>query len=456
MNNETEPASINVEESSDKEEVKSSNAGGRPDVTRSPKSAPSRVPASSRRAEPAVNQRQNNPRSAQNRSQDGIRTANSARVTASTQQTLAVQLRSLFEKERLPPENAEEARALFDQLVRTCEQNLNFYYSPVREYNPVYEIANAVLQGEALMHADFRQLDQIIANSTPLKAIPLLIPETGREWLVQNWMPAGRLGIMTGIGGVGKSKMALQLAYALCTDTPWLGESSCMPAMNSTGPVVYASYEDESDEIVRRLYVVHAYRDLELREKSSIESEGSGEVQRINFGDVPFFGYVMRGQGQLWSPSSDSGHILSTAGITRTGLRLREACEVAGAKLLVIDNIAGAYGSDMNALPLVRAFLADWDKWGEDNGCAVLLIMHPPKQASEISGSMDWFNGARYVWSMDTVKKSSEKDKVAVRLNMLKNNYEDLQPSIWLQYKSNFWVEAGAITQRNTPHYSKR
>ena len=38
-----------------------------------------------------------------------------------------------------------------------------------------------------------------------------------RRWLVQNWLPAGRVALFTGPGGVGKSRLVLQLAAAIAS-----------------------------------------------------------------------------------------------------------------------------------------------------------------------------------------------------------------------------------------------
>ena len=37
------------------------------------------------------------------------------------------------------------------------------------------------------------------------------------EWLVEDWLPSGRVSMLTGEGGAGKSRLALQLAAGIVT-----------------------------------------------------------------------------------------------------------------------------------------------------------------------------------------------------------------------------------------------
>ena len=48
-------------------------------------------------------------------------------------------------------------------------------------------------------------------------------------WLVENWLPRNCVAMLTGDGGVGKSRLALQLAWSLSGEGRWLGEAGQMP-----------------------------------------------------------------------------------------------------------------------------------------------------------------------------------------------------------------------------------
>ena len=113
--------------------------------------------------------------------------------------------------------------------------------------------------------------------------------------------------------------------------------------------------------------------------------------------------------GAAWAPGAQK-HVQTVAGLTTVGRRLRATVESLDARLLVLDSLAGAYASDENVRPLVRAFCADWDAWGTEHRCAVLLIAHPPKRPArsttdedtddDFAGSTDWHNAVRWRWSL--------------------------------------------------------
>ena len=81
-------------------------------------------------------------------------------------------------------------------------------------------------------------------------------PWPDREWLIPGWLPVGRLGMLSGRGGRGKSRLALQLAargpFVPAARRP--GNDTAVSDANlaldatHTGPVVYASWEDEREE----------------------------------------------------------------------------------------------------------------------------------------------------------------------------------------------------------------
>ena len=143
-----------------------------------------------------------------------------------------------------------------------------------------------------------------------------------RFWIIENWLPAGRVGLFTGKGGIGKSRIALQIALAVCKKDQSI---FCRKQKNQNqkilnlievtthGNVVYASWEDELDEIVRRL------RSLSKTLHSENES-----LAKLKHDLIP---YDLSAAGPLWAPISGSGHIATMASLTETGKQLRLQCE---------------------------------------------------------------------------------------------------------------------------------
>ena len=101
------------------------------------------------------------------------------------------------------------------------------------------------------------------------------------------------------------------------------------------------------------------------------------------------------------APRADGGRHTDTLGeTTAAGHELRRLCEEVGARLLIVDPSAAAYGSNENSRALVRAFVSDFDAWARDNNCAVLILSHPPKWAADYSGSTDWEASVRSMWTL--------------------------------------------------------
>ena len=229
-------------------------------------------------------------------------------------------------------------------------------------------------------------------------------PPPPRRWLVDDWLPAGRVTLLAGQGGIGKSRLALQLSAGIAsgggrldgTDhasegCSWIETPSpdTLKLGNATepggSPTVYASWEDELKEFWSRLSELSG---------SAAPWVTPERLSRLHIAD-------MAGHGPLWGPRADGGRHTDTLGeTTAAGHELRRLCEEVGARLLIVDPSAAAYGSNENHRALVRAFVSDLDAWARDNNCAVLILSHPPKWAADYSGSTDWEASVRSMWTL--------------------------------------------------------
>ena len=255
-----------------------------------------------------------------------------------------------------------------------------------------------------------------------------------RRWLVQNWLPAGRVTLFVGPGQVDKSRLALQLAAGIATggdgedgwidaplDTMRLGE-----AVGPQGnPLVFASWEDEDDEYDRRISQIASH-------PKNINWISPEKVKNIVYVD-------MAKEGSLWAPGGGgSGHISTLATLTPAGARVRALAERVQARILILDPLAAVYAGDENARGLVRAFVSNWDAWGRANDCAVLLIAHPPKYAKDnddedfYSGNTDWHSAVRSLWTLRKQKvgekpTGQKKDNrpEGWKLTLAKGNYAE-------------------------------
>lgn len=289
---------------------------------------------------------------------------------------------------------------------------------------------------------------QMTASSDLLN--PNDLPE--REWVVdEGWLPASRAGMLAGRGGTGKSRLALQLACAVAAGAErWLGRGEAhLPtepsdAMGRIGcrpsPAVLASWEDELSDSMHRCRNMAAA--LPWLTRKAIRD-------RMHWIDAS-------PHGPLWGPSEEgSRHVATMAGLTPAGQAIRMFCESVQARLLVLDPLAAVYASDENVRGLVRHFMTSWDAWARKTGCAVMLIAHPPKNEAAFSGSTDWENASRWMWTLayqptgwykaedgaiSKIRGRGSAPITAPQLELAKTNYGQRGRKVWLRSPGTSWA----------------
>ena len=263
-----------------------------------------------------------------------------------------------------------------------------------------------------------------------------------RQWLVREWLPANCVTVFSGHGGHGKSRLALQLAAGIASRAAqgeWIrgtGGTRTGPEVETTGPVMYASWEDDGLEFTRRLSAFSTEPWISL-----------ADMEDLYFVD-------MAGRGALWGPEKGK-HTSTAADILDAGRELQKLAEALEPILLVIDPLAAAYLGNENDRALVRAFMSHWDVWARRKKRSVLMIAHKPKYADggdgRPSGSSDWEASARAVWSLDYLKqgklpgKGKDDEREAYpRLAVTKSNYGQLPDALQLKMGSGpRWEVAG-------------
>ena len=143
------------------------------------------------------------------------------------------------------------------------------YESPVIEMGrtAAARINEALLTGQEPFQADLDAVRYALEHTQSAKPLELVdgIPAYyWQGWLIENWLPRNCVAMLTGDGGVGKSRLALQLAWALSGDGQWLGEAGQMPSPGADygmgfeplgpGAIVYATWEDSPEQIRGRLF----------------------------------------------------------------------------------------------------------------------------------------------------------------------------------------------------------
>lgn len=323
------------------------------------------------------------------------------------------------------------------------------YETPVIEQgrSAAARINEALLSGQQPLATDLDAIRYAIEQEQGGQRLPLTdgIPiRYWQSWLIENWLPRSCVAMLTGDGGVGKSRLALQLAWALSGDGQWLGEAGQMPTNGADygmgfeplGPtkVLYATWEDSPEQIRGRLYWLE-------------QSDKVGNGENLKIAD-------MRARGHLWTATERN----AIHGLTPAGQMLRSAAEEQDVRLLVIDTLGVANGASEIDRAQVGAFFADWAAWADENDCAVLLIAHPPKTAGVVySGSTGILGGVRAMWNIETIRRSCQGDcgtpksctcepAYAHRLVNAKQNYSATTGSIWLTNQRGVWIESPGRT----------
>lgn len=158
-------------------------------------------------------------------------------------------------------------------------------------------------------------------------------------WLWPGWLPAGKLTILAGAAGTGKTTLALGLAATLTAGGKWPDGIIC----RSKGNVLIWSSEDVADDtLVPRLIASGA------------------DMNRCHFIE----GITENGVSVPFDPSQDI-------------LDLHRAVEkIGGVSLLLIDPIISAVSGDMHRANDVRRSLQAVVDFAEAHQCAVIGITH--------------------------------------------------------------------------------
>lgn len=197
------------------------------------------------------------------------------------------------------------------------------------------------------------------------------------DWLWGGWLARGKLHILAGSPGTGKTTIALAFAATVSTGGRWPDGEPC----NGGKPahvLVWSGEDDPADTIAPRLAAAGA----DLSRVHAIQSV------RIEGQPVPF---------------DPAEHLPELAA------RMAELGDVA---LLIVDPIVSAVGGDSHKNGEVRRALEPLVRLGQDFGCAVLGISHFSKgtggkdPTERVTGSIAFGALARVV--LGTVKPREE------------------------------------------------
>lgn len=148
-------------------------------------------------------------------------------------------------------------------------------------------------------------------------------PEAIR-WQWRGWLARGKLAILAGVAGTGKSTVAFCLAAAVTTGAPWPDCSRCETVGNV---VLWSAEDDAADTIVPRLMAAGA----DLNSVHIIKGKT-----------------LANGQAMPFDPAHDVPELH------------RRIDRIGGVVLLIVDPIVSAVSGDMHKANDVRRSLQAW------------------------------------------------------------------------------------------------
>ena len=160
------------------------------------------------------------------------------------------------------------------------------------------------------------------------------------RWLWPGWLAKGKLHILAGAGGTGKTTLLLSLIATITTGGRWPDGSRCSEPGNA---LIWSSEDDPGDTLVPRLIAAGA----DLNRVRIIDG-------RIN----------AQGETDQFDPANDIALLRATAN------------EIGGVSLLMLDPIVSAVKGDMHRANDVRRALQGVVDFAEQNLCAVVGISH--------------------------------------------------------------------------------
>jgi hypothetical protein len=228
----------------------------------------------------------------------------------------------------------------------TLQSGLEAGMMKPRDPLPVIEVPDWIRQSVAGWIAAYKakQSGAATAPTTYKRSVTLVpfsaIEEKPVEWLWDQYLPLGKLTLLAGSGGTGKSTIAFNFAGIISNGGAWPDGSRCRSVGNV---IIWSSEDDCADTIKPRLLAVGA------------NVSRCGVVQGAT---------DERGNSCPFDAARDI-EALSEA-VNRIG----------GISLLIIDPIVSAVTGDMNKANEVRRSLQTIVDFAAETNCAVLGITH--------------------------------------------------------------------------------
>ncbi|MFL9863222.1 AAA family ATPase [Paraburkholderia fungorum] len=255
----------------------------------------------------------------------------------------------------------------------------------------IIEQARATLDRISVGGADVRKRARA---SVILSRASDIAPE-GIDWLWQNWVPAGKLSILAGQPGCGKTTIALSIAATVSRGGDWPDGTKCTEPRNV---LIWTGEDGLADTLVPRLHAAGA------------------DCTRIWF---------------VESVEGEDGKLLPFDPSRDVPILSERIQQMGGAGLLIVDPIISVVNGDGHKSIDVRRSLQPLLDLGTVHDCAIFGITHFSK-GSKASAPIDRILG-------------SQAFGAAARMILIAGKDESSDRRILAKSKCNIAIESGAF-----------
>ena len=253
-----------------------------------------------------------------------------------------------------------------------------------------------------------------------------------RQWFIVDHIPSRQVTLVSGVGGIGKSVLTLQLLASTALRREWVGGLFPKP-----GAAIYLGAEDEQDEIHRRLAAILEHYDA-------------------RFADLVAGGFralAFAGKDAVLAEFDRNGRIKVTdlfRSLHAEAVKLQPSA-------IVIDTVSDVFLGDEIKRDQVRQFGSLMRRLAIDATAAVIIASHPSmsgeKSGTGLSGSTQWHNTVRARAYFHRPKSDDDDnddddrqpDDGRRELEFKKNQYGRLAKRVELCWSNGLWLPPAAL-----------
>lgn len=250
-----------------------------------------------------------------------------------------------------------------------------------------------------------------LSSDDELAEIPtsrLLRDPPARDWMVDQTFIRGSVGMISGVGGVGKSLLCQMLATCAVLGRQWLGTSL------QRGKALYLACEDDEDELHRRQRDINRALDCTMEDVCEAGLELHPRVDK---------------DAVLMKLDKTDWRMHPTPLMNRVVGR----CRTNGIQYFIADTVTATFDGNQNDERHVRDYCTEMRKLAVMMGGIVILTKHPSmagrNNGTGESGSVAWNNSVRSRLYLH------EEKGAGLVLERMKGNYSDPRapkiPLVW-------------------------